>query len=490
MRKIIRNILILIIIFVTAFQPATAKVEFSQKLYEELSENKNPIPHITIPDYRRLVLNNGLTIYLAEDHQIPALFINGLIRGGRNLENKQIAGITDFLADMMTTGTQNFGEKDLDRYKERYAIDFNLKAENDYLSFKSNALISEEEQLISLIAEILQKPRFEADYYHRKLSEWEKGLKQAKTHENDVLNMYFYNHLMKDHPYSFSYDLDLQLAALNQITPENLFQHYQRVVTPNNTILFVYGDFKPERILELIDKYFGDWASHETRIKHTKVKENKRLYGKVLLINKPDTTQAKIKMGYNFFDQSFLDRNIKERIAFEIANLIFGGGDFESYLMNEIRSKKGFAYDIYADFFNHQLGGAYFISTSVKPEKAYETISTITQIMSDVKNHKLKISETEVFKIVNQRNAFFPEAFRYNESIITNLIMNVEFKDRDPNYLNEYIRLYNQVTAAKAQQAFAKYSFPEKLFTVIVGKKEAILPAFQEQGIKVEIIDL
>lgn len=316
------------------------------------------------------------------------------------------------------------------------------------------------------------------------------GFKTGKDPGNDLLNMYFYQRLMQGHPYSFSYDLDLQLAALNRITPKNLLQHYQRVVTPNNTILFVYGDFKPDRILELISNYFSEWPRHETKPKLTKVKENKDLYGQIILVNKSDATQAKIKMGYNFFDQSFLDRNIKERVAFEIANLIYGGGDFESYLMNEIRSKKGSAYDIYADFFNHPLGGVYFINTSVKPDKAYDTIATIKQIMSDLKNGIQKITEKEVFKIVNQRNAFFPEAFRYNESIITNLIMNVEFKDRNPNYLNEYIRLYNQVTAAKAQQAFTKYSFPEKLFTVIVGKKEAILPAFQEQGIKVKVIDI
>lgn len=183
MKKIIRNILVIMIIFIAIFQPVTAKVEFSQKLYDELSENKNSIPRIKIPDYRRLILKNGLTLYLAEDHQIPALFINGMIRGGRNLESKEIAGISDCMADMMTTGTQNFGENDLDQYKEQYVIHFNLKADNDYLSFNSNALISEEEQLISLVAEILQKPQFEADYFQRKQSEWEQGLKQAKTQE-------------------------------------------------------------------------------------------------------------------------------------------------------------------------------------------------------------------------------------------------------------------------------------------------------------------
>ncbi len=302
--------------------------------------------------------------------------------------------------------------------------------------------------------------------------------------------MYFYNHLMQGHPYSFSHDLDLQLAALSRITPESLVKYHDQVITPNNTILFIYGDFKLDLMKGIISKYFNNWAKNQIKVKQPKIKENKATYGQILLVNKPDATQAKIKMGYNFFDQSFLDRNIKERVSFEIANQIYGGGDFESYLMNEIRSEKGYAYDINADFFNQPLGGAYFISTSVKPEKTYETITTIKKIMNDVKTGKQKIEEAEVFKIINQRNAFFPEAFRDNDSIINNLIMNVEFKKRDPDYLNQYIRLYNTVTVLTAQKAFAKYTFPEKFFTVIVGNKEKILPQFQVNGIEVKIVEL
>lgn len=490
MKKTIRNILMLLIVLITVFQPVAAEVEFSPELYETLSQNKNAIPRIEIPDYRRIVLDNGLVVYLVEDDQIPVLTVNGTIRWGRSLESKEIAGISGSMVDLMTTGTQNFGEEEMDRYREANAIQFNLKADDNYFSFNGNALISEQDQLLSLVAEILQRPNFKAEYFNRKKSEWEQNLRQSKTEEDNLMNMYFYNHLMQDHPYCFNNDQDLQLAALRGITPESLREYYSRVMIPNNTILFVCGDFNADRLAEAINQYFGGWEKQEIETKPAKVKENKSTYGQVVLVNKPDATQAKIKMGYNFFDESFLDRNMEERVAFEIANQIYGGGDFESYLMNEIRSEKGYAYDISAGFFNQPLGGAYFISTSVKPDKAYETIETIKKIMSDVKTGKKKISETEVFKIVNQRNAFFPEAFRYNESIINNLIANVELKGRDPNYLNQYIRLYNKVTAKKVQKAFAKYTFPEKFFTVIVGKKEEILPRFIEAGIEVKVIEI
>lgn len=490
MKKLIRNILFLFIIFALIWQPAFAKVDFSRDLYDKLSQNKNPIPQLTIADYRRIVLNNGLTIYLAEDHQIPVLVVKGIIRSGKSMESKKLAGISDCMVDMMTTGTQSFSEKELDRYKEINAININLKADNNYFYLSGDALISEENQLISLIAEILQRPNFNTEYFKRKKNEWDNYIKHAKTLENSLVEMYFYKRLMQGHSYSFGYDLDLQLDSLKRITPKSLMDYYQNVITPNNTILFVYGDFNSGRMRELIEQYFGSWPKNEIKFKPKTVKENKATHGQILLINKPDATQAKILMGYNFYDQTFLDRNLKERIAFEIANQIYGGGDFESLLMNEIRSKKGYAYDISADFFNQPLGGAYYIGTSVKPDKTYETIDTIKKIMIDLKTDNRKLTESEVFKVVNQRNAFFPEAFRDNDSIIYNLIMNVEFKKRDPDYLNQYIRLFNTITAEEAQKAFMKYTFPEKFFTVVVGKKELILPDFQKRKVDVEIVEL
>jgi hypothetical protein len=45
------------------------------------------------------------------------------------------------------------------------------------------------------------------------------------------------------------------------------------------------------------------------------------------------------------------------------------------------------------------------------------------------------------------------------------------------------------VTVAQVQAALGRWLFPEKLFTVIVGKKENILPAFQKAGIKVTVME-
>jgi zinc protease len=146
-------------------------------------------------------------------------------------------------------------------------------------------------------------------------------------------------------------------------------------------------------------------------------------------------------------------------------------------------------YDIGSHYSCNRFEGAYRIDTSVRPDKACETVVAVKQLMQAVKTGRKKVTDAEVFQAINRKNAFLPEDYRHNEAIINNLINDVELQNRNADYLNEYIRAYNRVTAAKAQAALERCFFPEKLFTVIVGKKEAILPAFQEAGIEVTVVD-
>ncbi|HYH04537.1 MAG TPA: hypothetical protein VEC37_15705 [Bacillota bacterium] len=63
-----------------------AQVEFSQNLYAKLAQSASPMPKIKIPEYQKVTLDNGLIIYLVEDHDLPILAINGTIRWGRGAE--------------------------------------------------------------------------------------------------------------------------------------------------------------------------------------------------------------------------------------------------------------------------------------------------------------------------------------------------------------------------------------------------------------------
>jgi zinc protease len=490
MRKTVKILIVSwVITLFSLTQCVGAQVEYTPDFFAQLARGRNAIPQIRIPAYQKIICKNGMVVYLAEDHEVPVILMSGFLRWGRSRETPQTAGISDVMIDMMNTGTRKYGERRLERYKQLHAVSFGIKADDHNFSFSGNALSAEKEALVSLSAEILRRPKFTTDYFQRTKNEWIKSLNQQKTQEDALLKMYFYRNIFQGHVYSYPHDLDMRLANLDTITPEQLDSYYQRSILPNHTILAVYGDFTTQSMARLIKKYFGSWAKKEVVFTAAaKAQENEATYGQILLVDKPDATHAKLVLGQQFVDDSVFNANLKERVALEIGNQVFGGGGFESYLMDEIRSKKGYAYAIDADYSCAALGGAYFVSTSVKPEKACETIEIIKQLITALKTGKRKIGQSEVGKIINYWNAFFPESFRDKDKIIANVMYGTEIKKWDADWLNQYIRAYNRVTAAEAQEAFTKYLFPEKLFTVIVGKSEDILPQFTERGMKVKVI--
>lgn len=479
---------LILLVFVLPFlliNTIQAKVEFSQELFEELASNINVIPHIETPDYKRVELENGMVFYLAEDKKLPVIEVMGYIKGGMSQETPELAGISSIMARLMNTGTKNYSELELARYKELNGLTFNISSSHDRYNFSANSLCDDQKELFTLIAEVLKNPEFAGDYFGRIIQEYYQALLQHYYYDSSLLEMYFNTAIYGNHPYGYSDNLGLVVSALQTMTPAALEEFYQETIDPANIMMAITGALDLAEMESLIRETFADWESKGVELKEREIAPDERNYHRVILVNKVDATHAKMKMGYNFYDYKYQDR-----AAFTMANLVFGGGDFSSRLMDDLRSKKGYVYGIYSGVSFNKLGGLYYITTDVAPEKAYETMGEIKDEMLVIKEGKKKISEDELFRIVNLYNAFFPKTYKEQISILTEIMYAREILGEEENYLNDFIEEYNELTAARVQEVFTQDTFPERFLTVIVGKKEDVLPAFQEQGIEVEVIEL
>ncbi len=481
-----RNRLLLVfLIHILLLFTVQAKVEFSLELFEELASNINPIPYIKIPEYRKVELENGMVFYLAQEPDLPIIEVVGFIRGGMSQESMEQAGISSLMARLMNTGTKNFSELELSRYKELNGLSFGISSRQDYYYFSADALSYDKEDLFTLIAEVLRNPEFEGDYFNRIIQEQYQAIMQNFYYDSSLLNMYFNSTVYGEHPYGYSDNLGLLITALQNITPADVKNFYQENIDPANIIMAISGDFDLSEMEKLLREKFADWESKGIELKEKRVVDNETNYNRVILVHKPDATHAKMKMGYIFYDQSYEDR-----VTFTMANLIFGGGDFSSRLMDNLRSSLGYVYGISSAYQLYDSGGLYFITTDVAPEKAYETREAIKAEMLAIKEGKKAISENELFRIVNLYNAFFPRTYKEEITVLADIMYAREILGESDNYINEYIEEYNNLTAAQVQEVFARDTFPERFLTVIVGRKEDILPAFQEQGIEVELVEL
>ena len=62
-------------------------------------------------------LDNGLTVYLTENHQTPRFYAEIIVRAGSKHDPAESTGLAHYLEHMLFKGTQNIGSLDYEKEK-------------------------------------------------------------------------------------------------------------------------------------------------------------------------------------------------------------------------------------------------------------------------------------------------------------------------------------------------------------------------------------
>ena len=474
----------LIILFLLTLSTAAQNQNYSPEFFRELADVVNKKPEIEVPDYQLFKLDNGMKFYLAQDKSLPIFEVQGYIEGGKINENKNNAGITSLMTEVMLLATENYNESELSLFKELNALSLNLGDGLDRISIRGNSLKTESSELISLLAETLIRPKFEGDHFSRTVNEAKQYYKQQFYNDSALLNMYFFKNLYDEHPYGYNYDYKLILDFLEEVSPSQIKSFYRKTVRPENIVFAVSGDFDVEELKKELKSEFSSWENTEAEFAKKYVKVSPELHQKIIIVNKPDTTQANMRMGYNFYSSKF-----PKRIPFMMGNLIFGSGRFTSRLMENLRNDKGYVYEINAKTNYKDHGGAYFINLSLEPGKALAGMEAVKDEILKIKNGTEPFEEEELFENINLYNVIYPKFYQHQIDVLAQIVYQKEFNNKSDNYFNNIIKQYNGLTVEEVQKIYAEELYPEIIFTVIVGPKEKILPQFKEIGREVEVIE-
>jgi len=474
----------LIIILFFSFNVTAGTENFSPDFFRELADAVNKKPKLEIPDYELLELDNGMKFYLAQDRSLPIFELRGYIDSGKINETEANTGITTLMTELMLKATENYPESELALFKEVNALSLNLGAGSDRISISGNSLSTESKELITLLAEVLIRPQFNGRHFTRTVKEYQQLYRQQFYNDSALLNMYFFKNLYGNHPYGYNYNYNLILDFLNKVDSRELRKFYAKTIQPDKISIAISGDFDLEELKKEIKSNFADWKNNAEKLSKKQVIVNPKIHQKIIVVNKEDATQASMKMGYNFYSSKY-----PKRIPFLMGNKIFGSGRFNSRLMENLRSDKGYVYGINSQVSYNDYGGAYFINLSLDPQKALAGMKAVREEMKKIKAGKEPLQKQELFENINLYNAIFPKAYQHQIDVLDELVYQKEFYNNSDQYLNNFINQYNGLEVQEVQQIFAEDLYPEILFTVIVGPKEKILPQFKEAGLKVEVID-
>jgi zinc protease len=416
-----------------------------------------PLPAFHPKQPTKIVLANGMTIFLQEDHELP--FINGfvIIRGGSRDEPAQKTGMLDMYGDAWrTSGTAAMSGDQMDTTLELKAAKIETSSGADETTLTWTSFARDFDPVFGMATDLLLHP----DFRQSKLDLARRQEATSIVRRNDdpqaiadrEAQMLAYG---KDNPYARI----PEFATINAVTLADFAAWHKRTVTPNNMIVGVSGDFNTAQMEAKLRAAFGQLPRGPkfvpTPVTFTPAPPA------VYLAQKSDVNQSNV-----WFVGLGTTRNNPDYYALSVMNTIFSGG-FGSRLFQDVRTKLGLAYSVYGAYgADYDHPGMFFVAAATKSGSTVQAAQAMLQQIRDLrtdpptptelKNAKDQILNSWIFRFDTPGKVLRQQA-------------TLAFYNYPPDYIEKFRDGIEKVTAADVSRVANKYVHPSKLAILVVG---------------------
>ena len=418
-----------------------------------------PLNPLKLPKVEKVTLENGLRIYVVEDHTLPTFSLSARINCGSYLEPADKIGLASICGTVLRTGgTEKWTGDEIDEMLE--AVGASVETNIGLLSgsASANCLTEYQDLVLDVLTEILRRPVFDNDKIElAKVQE-----RTAIARRNDDPQQLGFREFRKliYGPQSV-YARHTEYATIDAITRDDLVAFHKQWFRPENIQIAVWGDFKAGDIIDAIKKRFGDWSRGQGEVPPPP-KVNYTFEPHVYYIEKSDVTQSGIFMGH--IGGLVTDPDYAARI---VMNNIMGGGGLSSRMFNAVRSREGLAYAAFGQYTaNIAYPGIFVNYVGTKSETTGKAIREAIKVIESMQTEPPTPEEMRKGKD-SYLNSF---VFNFDSKAeIVNRLMTYDFYGLPEDFLNRIKEQVEKVTPDDVVAAAKKHLHPDALKLLVVG---------------------
>lgn len=455
--------------------PATAD---TAKHYKDLEFA--PLPEITLPNYERFQLTNGMTVYLIADHELPLIEGRVLIRTGERWDPLDQVGLADIATTVMRSGgTANYSPDQLNQILEDKAASVEVSVGNASGSATFSGLSENTALILDLFAEVLQRPAFDQAQIDLAKKQIQGAIARRNDEPGDIASREFSKLIYgTDNPYAST----IEYATLKNIQREDLIKFHQQYFHPANMILGIVGDFDPKEMRGLINKKFGNWQTTAPPLPALPTVQQVN-QGGIFFVEQPQLTQSNVLLGHlgGKYDSP-------DYPALSVLNGVLNG--FGGRLFNNIRSKEGLAYSVYGMWAaNYDYPGLFVAGGQTRSESTVAFVKAINQEIERMRTEPVTAEELQQAKESSLNSFIFNFA---SPAQTLSRLMSYQYYGYPEDFIFQYQRAIAETTIEDVQRVAQKYLQPDKIVTLVVGNSQEIQPKLETltKGQKVIPIDV
>ncbi len=202
------------------------------------------------------VLTNGLRVLLKEEHKAPIVTFQIWYKVGSRNERLGKTGLSHLLEHMMFKGSTKYGPKQFSQTVQRNGGNDNAFTSRDYTAYFETFAADRIGISLDLESDRMQNLLVDPKEF---LSEREVVKEERRMRTDDDPSSTMVEQMMAAafiaHPYHWP--VIGWMADINNITRDDLYDHYRTYYEPNNATIVVVGDFETKKLMAQIEKYFG-----------------------------------------------------------------------------------------------------------------------------------------------------------------------------------------------------------------------------------------
>jgi len=448
-----------------------ARPASAQKTGDEIRTADYDVSELTFPDLRdfeipepeRVELDNGMTVFLLEDPELPQVNAEARIGVGSVYEPAKKRGLGSVTGTVMRTGgTESMSPDSLNTVLENLGATVETSIGRTSGSAYMSTLSDNVETVLPVFAQVLRSPAFGEEKIQQAKSQ-EKSQISRRNDSAQRIGFREFNKVLygEDSPYART----KEYYTIDRIERQDLVDFHEKYVNPSNVILSVWGDFDADAMEKKIREQFGDWqAAEDFDPPMPPTPEGTRKYS-VNFVQKSDVNQSTIFMGH----PGEITRKSDDYAPVTVMNEVLSGG-FSGRLFQQVRKEKGLAYSVFGQYSaNYNRPGRFFAGVS---SKSPTTVEATEAVMTEVERMKKEEPTEEELSLAKDS---YLNSFVFNfdtERKILDRRMTYEYYDYPSDFLQQTKENIEGVTADDVLSVSKKYLHPEESHILVVGKRE------------------
>jgi zinc protease len=456
-----------------------AQVDIAVQEWRAAEPAPGPASQLQLPVPKVFKLENGLMVYLVEQHNLPVVSANFVVMCGSDRNPLRMPGLASFCAAMLDEGTARRSALQIARDAEQLGATVKSGSSMDLSFLAIRTLKKTVDEAFELASDILLNPVFSTDEMERVRHDRLIQILQQKDEPGILAARTFTRALYgPDHPYGFT---ELGTEESNKaITREDLVKFWAEGYRPGNSALIVSGDITESELLDLAGRHLGSWhgQSPSPEVPVPALDE----FNRIVIVDKPSSPQTTLRVGH-----IGVSRASGDYIPLEVMNTILGGL-FSSRINLNLREKHGYTYGASSTFVYRRGPGPFLVGTNVRGDVTAAAVKEILGELDRIRTEEPSVEELMLAKESLARS--LPGQFETTPQVAST-IGEIFVYGLPLDYYRGLPDKIGAVSAADVKRAAEAHLNPDRVVVVAVGEAGKILE--QLDGLKfaaVEVLDL